>query len=513
MSCGRADDQPRAIAAAAPAAVSVVPKLSGATTTRRVMISQCKWAPTCRPVVQRRHADRGDGGPRPRAAASIAQARKVKMPWQRDAEDASAGSSDRRRRCSELRVHPSIRVHRGQADRRRSWRDARRSAVGRTPPMTRAGARAPAQRDAHHHVEGRAEGGARQAARTAQRGPRAPWPARRITSSPSDRGPVRRYVRNIVDSRRNFAGLFTPLALVFIVLVYALPQYSALVSIALLLFVVMVVVDCVYVGRWSTNASRNASPIPPTAASNSGGMRRRAPCRCANCECPSHRSSAAKRSDRPCEHWSWAASGRGSSAHAESLLAGLGTVRYVATGPIAVDDDEWAARVAPSTERAGPRRTRPLDDRCCGGAARAPRRRGTGRRPWQLGRGPRGLGGPADDTAFDEALAQLCAALREHRADIVVVSPEVGLSVVPETSAGRRFPGLDGTGDQAVAEAVDGPFSSSQAAWSRSPILRHRVCRRSRPLGRLSSPTDTAAPVDEAVAAAVVTPRPPSHHR
>ncbi|HNP58654.1 MAG TPA: nicotinate-nucleotide--dimethylbenzimidazole phosphoribosyltransferase [Gordonia sp. (in: high G+C Gram-positive bacteria)] len=196
----------------------------------------------------------------------------------------------------------------------------------------------------------------------------------------------------------------------------------------------------------------------------------------------------------------------GKSAHAESLLAGLGTVRYVATGPIAVDDDEWAARVAEhrarraeayetveTTDAAAALRARPdvaalVDDLGNWVAALV---------DWE---------GPADDTAFDEALAQLCAALREHRADIVVVSPEVGLSVVPETSAGRRFQDLMGRVNQAVAEAVDETVllvAGRVVALTDSPTPRVQTVAAT---GASVFPTDTAAPVDEAVAAAVVTP-------
>ena len=120
--------------------------------------------------------------------------------------------------------------------------------------------------------------------------------------------------------------------------------------------------------------------------------------------------------------------------------------------------------------------------------------------------------GQIDATAFpwpanrDEALAQLCAALREHRADIVVVSPEVGLSVVPETSAGRRFQDLMGRVNQAVAEAVDETVllvAGRVVALTDSPTPRVQTVAAT---GASVFPTDTAAPVDEAVAAAVVTP-------
>ena len=272
----------------------------------------------------------------------------------------------------------------------------------------------------------------------------------------------------------------------------------------------MVVVDCVYVGKMVNKRVAERFPDSTDGGFKLGWYAASRTLQMRKLRVPSHRSSAAKRSDRPCEHWSWAASGRG-SLHAESLLAGLGTVRYVATGPIAVDDDEWAARGrAPSAPGRGVRDR--WDDRCCGGAARAPRRRGTGRRPGNWVAALVDWEGPADDTAFDEALAQLCAALREHRADIVVVSPG-GPSGCPETSAGRRFQDLMGRVNQAVAEAVDETVllvAGRVVALTDSPTPRVQTVAAT---GASVFPTDTAAPVDEAVAAAVVTPRPPSHHR
>jgi len=56
---------------------------------------------------------------------------------------------------------------------------------------------------------------------------------------PRDRGPVKAYVRDLVDSRRNIAGLFMPLALL-VVLVILVPdpvvqQYVSLLSMAMLI--------------------------------------------------------------------------------------------------------------------------------------------------------------------------------------------------------------------------------------------------------------------------------------
>ncbi|RBI99306.1 cobalamin biosynthesis protein, partial [Micromonospora provocatoris] len=149
----------------------------------------------------------------------------------------------------------------------------------------------------------------------------------------------------------------------------------------------------------------------------------------------------------------------GKSEFAESLVADAPTVRYVATAPSGdPEDTEWAIRLAAhrarrpgswSTEEtaadpgrlveviaaAGPNETLLVDD----------------------------LGGwvtvlldpahqPADDTA---TIAELAAAVRSSAARLVLVSPEVGLSLVPTTPLGRAFTDALGATNRAVADACD----------------------------------------------------------
>ncbi len=68
---------------------------------------------------------------------------------------------------------------------------------------------------------------------------------------PRDRGPVRRYVRDVVDARRNLLGLFMPAALGMIFIMLAVPsvQVQALVSPAMLVLVLVMVVDGFVLGR------------------------------------------------------------------------------------------------------------------------------------------------------------------------------------------------------------------------------------------------------------------------
>ncbi|HTM85806.1 MAG TPA: DUF3043 domain-containing protein [Mycobacterium sp.] len=68
---------------------------------------------------------------------------------------------------------------------------------------------------------------------------------------PRDKGPVRRYVRDIVDARRNVLGLFMPAALGMIFFMLALPsvQFQQILSYAMLVLVLVMMIDGFIVGR------------------------------------------------------------------------------------------------------------------------------------------------------------------------------------------------------------------------------------------------------------------------
>jgi Protein of unknown function (DUF3043) len=67
---------------------------------------------------------------------------------------------------------------------------------------------------------------------------------------PRDQGPVRRYVRDVVDSRRNLLGLFMPAALALILISFSSPpQVGLLVSPAMLVLVVIMLIDAFILGR------------------------------------------------------------------------------------------------------------------------------------------------------------------------------------------------------------------------------------------------------------------------
>ncbi|GAA1203126.1 DUF3043 domain-containing protein [Prauserella alba] len=78
---------------------------------------------------------------------------------------------------------------------------------------------------------------------------------------PRDRGPVKQYVRDLIDSRRNILGLFMPLAvLVFLSLlvpVVAIQQYATLVT---TIFLLGMLVEGFINGRRVTKAARERFP-------------------------------------------------------------------------------------------------------------------------------------------------------------------------------------------------------------------------------------------------------------
>jgi adenosyl cobinamide kinase/adenosyl cobinamide phosphate guanylyltransferase/NaMN:DMB phosphoribosyltransferase len=147
------------------------------------------------------------------------------------------------------------------------------------------------------------------------------------------------------------------------------------------------------------------------------------------------------------------------------------TVRYVATAPLADGDEpdpDWAARIEAHRQRrpahwhtedigatpdrlpslikeAGPAETLLIDD--LGGwftALLGPAGRGDSE----------GTGGE-DVPTVTAITAELVAAIESAAARIIVVSPEVGLALVPTTPAGRWFADTVGSANRSIAAAVD----------------------------------------------------------
>jgi hypothetical protein len=66
---------------------------------------------------------------------------------------------------------------------------------------------------------------------------------------PRDQGPIRRYVRDVVDSRRNLLGLFMPSALALLFVSFAVPQVQVYMSPVMLGLMAVMGVDAVILGR------------------------------------------------------------------------------------------------------------------------------------------------------------------------------------------------------------------------------------------------------------------------
>lgn len=150
----------------------------------------------------------------------------------------------------------------------------------------------------------------------------------------------------------------------------------------------------------------------------------------------------------------------GKSRWAEAALAasapGAAPIRYLATGPLPGDDPEWAARVAAhrarrqrpwvtveSADVAGQLRSSPdtatLVDDIGGWLTSAMDHAGV----WDGGSTQR----------LQDAVSDLLSAVRAFPAPLVLVSPEVGLAIVPATEAGRIFTDALGELNQQLAAA------------------------------------------------------------
>jgi nicotinate-nucleotide--dimethylbenzimidazole phosphoribosyltransferase len=165
----------------------------------------------------------------------------------------------------------------------------------------------------------------------------------------------------------------------------------------------------------------------------------------------------------------------GKSAFAESLVADAPAVRYVATAVGGEDDPEWLGRIEAhqrrrpqswSTEETGPDPARLT-------ALLAEAKPDDTLLVDDLGGWVAGLLDPARQPNDDEAdVAALAEAVAACPARVVLVSPEVGLSLVPVTPVGRAFADALGTTNQALAAACDrvALVVAGQPTWLKSAV-------------------------------------------
>lgn len=134
----------------------------------------------------------------------------------------------------------------------------------------------------------------------------------------------------------------------------------------------------------------------------------------------------------------------GKSRYAEQLLPRTGPVTYVAPGPVPDGTDpEWADRIArhradrpahwvtlETADLVGAigAATTPVLVDCLGTWLTSAVDAATGWEPERLRAG-----------VLDDAVAGLVAAVRDATVDVVLVSNEVGMGVVPATASGRFF--------------------------------------------------------------------------
>ncbi|WP_345345497.1 bifunctional adenosylcobinamide kinase/adenosylcobinamide-phosphate guanylyltransferase [Rhodococcus olei] len=148
----------------------------------------------------------------------------------------------------------------------------------------------------------------------------------------------------------------------------------------------------------------------------------------------------------------------GKSGHAEALMPG-GDVRYVATARIDPADGDWNARIDEHRRRR-PAHWSTVESAAGPGLAAILRSDGPPTLVDDLGTwltaelddadgwdAPRGTIGPRCDDLVD--------AVAGYRSTLVLVSPEVGLGVIPETRSGRLFRDEIGALNGRLAQVCD----------------------------------------------------------
>jgi hypothetical protein len=66
---------------------------------------------------------------------------------------------------------------------------------------------------------------------------------------PRDQGPIRRFVRDVVDSRRNALGLTTPSLLVLLFMMFGVPQLQIYMSPAMMVLLAVMAIDGILLSR------------------------------------------------------------------------------------------------------------------------------------------------------------------------------------------------------------------------------------------------------------------------
>ncbi|MEE4023226.1 nicotinate-nucleotide--dimethylbenzimidazole phosphoribosyltransferase [Gordonia sp. PKS22-38] len=147
----------------------------------------------------------------------------------------------------------------------------------------------------------------------------------------------------------------------------------------------------------------------------------------------------------------------GKSGYGETLLGDHDRVRYLATGPTTTSDAEWLARVAEHRRRRDDRystvETTDVSDELRSDAHTPTLLDDLGN--WLAAQLDRRGGWGDEPVDVTDLTGDLCAAVGSFDGELVIISSEVGLAVVPPTPAGRRFQDELGALNAAVAAVCD----------------------------------------------------------
>ena len=274
-----------------------------------------------------------------------------------------------------------------------------------------------------------------------------------------DRGAVRAYVRDVVDSRPHLLGLFMPLALVVVasvlVPVPAVQQYMSLFSLAMLM---VMIAEGVYLGLSTTRSVRAKFPNEDVSALGTGwyAFTRATPAAAA----ADAEAAGPARGEPVAATLVLGGTRSGKSGYAEGLLPPDAPVRYLATARRRPGDAEWDARIAAHRTRR-PAGWTTVEEPDVPALLRAAEPGA----PLLVDDLATWLTGVLDDAqawertdvpaVVGEHVAALVDAVGSCRGRVVLVSAEVGLGVVPSTRAGRVFRDELGALNAALAAVCD----------------------------------------------------------
>lgn len=195
----------------------------------------------------------------------------MKLPWKKDADDDAAQvqqvDSDARTRPDDDDLTTTVK---GSAytegkgrptPKRREAQNKKRGPVA-PPPTNRSEARARKKelKSSMTKEDKKAATAERRAARMESRERMMAGDDKYL--APRDKGPIRAFARDIVDSRRNIAGLFLPfaIAIIFLMFIPQISQFPWLLNVLFLAFIIVLAIDGYLLGRLVNKRVRERFP-------------------------------------------------------------------------------------------------------------------------------------------------------------------------------------------------------------------------------------------------------------